>query len=437
MSSVIVTSSQQVISDAVRPEESEVLSSTRSKPASWLNRACRRLVLRRLSSLKNGQICLEDQHERFVLGENSPDALRATISVKNPRFYRRLVTGRDLGLADAYLAGDFDCDDLTILFRIFCRNLDWHHTFGKTLELATRTAARFGYWLARNMRSGSRRNIGAHYDLGNEFFELFLDPSMMYSSAIFDDTTMSLADAQTARLDEICRRVQLKASDHLLEIGTGWGGFALHAAKNFGCRVTTTTISENQFRYAQQRIAAAGLSDRVTVLQQDYRDLTGTYDKLVSLEMIEAVGPQYYDQYFSKCAGLLDANGRMLLQAIVMPEQRYSQYLKSVDFIQKYIFPGGCLPSVTAMQNSMTRNSMLRLLSMDDFAEGYARTLREWRRSFLERQEDVRQLGYSERFIRMWDYYLTYCEGAFEERAVRVFPYRSGKALEIQLLRMG
>ncbi len=420
MSSVIVTSSQQVISDAVRPEESEVLSSTRGKPASWLNRACRRLVLGRLSSLKNGQICLEDQNERFVVGENSPDALRATISVKNPRFYRRLVTGRDLGLADAYLAGDFDCDDLTSLFRIFCRNLDWHHTFGKTLELATRTAARFGYWLARNTRSGSRRNIGAHYDLGNEFFELFLDPSMMYSSAIFDDTTMSLADAQTARLDEICRRLQLKASDHLLEIGTGWGGFALHAAKNFGCRVTTTTISENQFRYAQQRIAAAGLSDRVTVLQLDYRDLTGTYDKLVSLEMIEAVGPQYYDQYFSKCAGLLDANGRMLLQAIVMPEQRYSQYLKSVDFIQKYIFPGGCLPSVTAMQNSMTRNSMLRLLSMDDFAEGYARTLREWRRSFLERQEDVRQLGYSERFIRMWDYYLTYCEGAFEERAVGV-----------------
>ena len=420
MSSVIVTSSQQVISDAVRPEESEVLSSTRGKSASWLNRACRRLVLGRLSLLKNGQICLEDQNERFVLGENSPDALRATISVKNPRFYRRLVTGRDLGLADAYLAGDFDCDDLTSLFRIFCRNLDWHHTFGKTLELATRTAARFGYWLARNTRSGSRRNIGAHYDLGNEFFELFLDPSMMYSSAIFDDTTMSLADAQTARLDEICRRLQLKASDHLLEIGTGWGGFALHAAKNFGCRVTTTTISENQFRYAQQRIAAAGLSDRVTVLQQDYRDLTGTYDKLVSLEMIEAVGPQYYDQYFSKCAGLLDVNGRMLLQAIVMPEQRYAQYLKSVDFIQKYIFPGGSLPSVTAMQNSMTRNSRLRLLSMDDFAEGYARTLREWRRNFLQRLDDVRQLGYSERFIRMWDYYLTYCEGAFAEKAVGV-----------------
>lgn len=167
-------------------------------------------------------------------------------------------------------------------------------------------------------------------------------------------------------------------------------------------------------------MAAAGLNDRVTVLQQDYRDLTGTYDKLVSLEMIEAVGPQYYDQYFSKCAGLLDVNGRMLLQAIVMPEQRYAQYLRSVDFIQKYIFPGGSLPSVTAMQNSMTRNSRLRLLSMDDFAEGYARTLREWRRNFLQRLDDVRQLGYSERFIRMWDYYLTYCEGAFAEKAVGV-----------------
>jgi len=420
MSSASVTPGQQMIVDAVRPAGAEGISTTSGQQASWLNRFCQRLALGRLSRLQNGRICFDDRNERFVVGENSRDNLQATITVRNPRFYRRLVTGRSLGMAEAYLDGDFECDDLPSLFRIFSRNLEWHRTFGKTLELASRTAARIGYWLATNTRSGSRRNIGAHYDLGNEFFELFLDPSMMYSSAIFDDANMSLADAQTARLDETCRRLQLKASDHLLEIGTGWGGFALHAAKNFGCRVTTTTISENQFRYAQQRVAAAGLSDRVTVLQQDYRDLTGTYDKLVSLEMIEAVGPQYYDQYFSKCADLLDANGRMLLQAIVMPEQRYSQYLKSVDFIQKYIFPGGCLPSVTAMQNSMTKNSRLRLLSMDDFAEGYARTLREWRRNFLERLDDVRQLGYSERFIRMWDYYLTYCEGAFEERAVGV-----------------
>ncbi|MBC7967894.1 MAG: class I SAM-dependent methyltransferase [Fuerstia sp.] len=420
MSSGTVTSSQQVITDIVRQTGSEDCGAKRGAHSSFLSRSCQRLVLSRLNRLQNGRICLDDQNARFVVGENSQDDLTATITVKNPRFYRRLLTGSDLGLAEAYLDGDFECDDLTNLFRIFCRNLDWYDTSGRTLDLATRAAARVGYWLARNTRSGSRRNIGAHYDLGNEFFELFLDPSMMYSSAIFDDANMSLADAQIARLDETCRRLQLKASDHLLEIGTGWGGFALHAAKNFGCRVTTTTISENQFRYAQQRIAAAGLSDRVTVLQQDYRDLTGTYDKLVSLEMIEAVGPQFYDQYFSKCASLLHADGRMLLQAIVMPEQRYSQYLKSVDFIQKYIFPGGCLPSVTAMQNSMTRNSRLRLLSMDDFAEGYARTLREWRRNFLERLDDVRQLGYSERFIRMWDYYLTYCEGAFAEKAVGV-----------------
>lgn len=420
MSSATVTSSHQDIREAVRTTTPQDVRATCGRQTSLLNRSCQRLVLRRLSSLQKGRICIDDRCEKYVLGENAEDELQATITVINPRFYRRLVTGRSLGLAEAYMDGDWECDDLPSLFRIFSRNLEWHRTFGKTLELATRTAARAGYWLARNTRSGSRRNIGAHYDLGNEFFELFLDPSMMYSSAIFDDADMSLADAQIARLDETCRRLQLKASDHVLEIGTGWGGFAMHAAKNFGCRITTTTISENQFRYAQQRVAAAGLSDRVTVLQQDYRDLTGTFEKLVSLEMIEAVGPQYYDQYFSKCAGLLDANGRMLLQAIVMPEQRYSQYLKSVDFIQKYVFPGGCLPSVTAMQNSMTRNSRLRLLSMDDFAEGYARTLREWRRSFLQRLDDVRQLGYSERFIRMWDYYLTYCEGAFEERAVGV-----------------
>ncbi len=420
MSSVTVTSSQQVISDAEQPDGSAGVSATCGKQLSRLNRFCQRLVHGRLRTLKNGQICLHDQTGIFVLGENTLGDLKATISIRNPRFYRRLVTGRDLGLAEAYLDGDFDCDDLTSLFRIFCRNLEWHNTFGKTLEWATIGAARMGYWVARNTRSGSRRNIGAHYDLGNEFFQLFLDPSMMYSSAIFEDPSMSLVDAQTARLDETCRRLQLKASDHLLEIGTGWGGFAIHAAKNFGCRVTTTTISENQFRDAQQRVASAGLSDRVTVLQSDYRDLTGTFDKLVSLEMIEAVGPQFYDQYFATCARLLKANGRMLLQAIVIPEQRYPEYLKSVDFIQKYIFPGGSLPSVTAMQNSITRNSSLRLLSIDDFAEGYARTLREWRRNFLRRLDDVRQLGYSERFIRMWDYYLTYCEGAFEEKAVGV-----------------
>ena len=420
MSSATATSSQQDINDAVRPTVPDDLSAMCGRQTSLLNRSCQRLVLKRLSSLQNGRLYLDDHCKRYVLGENSQDDLQATIAVKNPRFYRRLVTGRSLGLAETYMDGDWECDDLPSLFRIFSRNLNWHRTFGKTLELATRAAARVGYWLARNTRSGSRRNIGAHYDLGNEFFELFLDPSMMYSSAIFDDAEMSLADAQIARLDETCRRLQLKETDHVLEIGTGWGGFAMHAAKKFGCRVTTTTISENQFRYAQQHVAAAGLGDRVTVLQLDYRDLTGKFDKLVSLEMIEAVGPQFYDQYFSKCARLLNTNGRMLLQAIVMPEQRYSQYLNSVDFIQKYIFPGGCLPSVTAMQNSMTRNSSLRLLSMDDFAEGYARTLREWRRSFLARQENVRQLGYSERFIRMWDYYLTYCEGAFEERAVGV-----------------
>ena len=231
---------------------------------------------------------------------------------------------------------------------------------------------------------------------------------------------MSLEAAQTARLERICTQLDLSPDDHVVEIGTGWGGLALHVARSHGCRVTTTTISKNQYDFACLRVAEAGLEDRITVLYQDYRDLDGQFDKLVSVEMLEAVGPQFYDEYFRKCASLLKPDGRMLLQAIVMPEQRYAAYLKSVDFIQRYIFPGGCLPSVSAMHDAVQRTSNLRLLSLNDFAGGYAQTLREWRKRFLARLDDVRALGYPERFIRMWDYYLCYCEGAFDERAVGV-----------------
>lgn len=385
---------------------------------SWLTRTLQHIVTSRLASLEHGQLYLDDECGRCVLGTNETDNLNANVVVRDANFYRSLAIGGNVGAADSYLNGDWDCDDLTSLFRIFCRNID--QSSESPLSRLSKPFLRAGHWLSRNTPAGSKRNIQAHYDLGNDFFQLFLDPTMMYSAACFESPDMTLEDAQVARLNKVCHDLNLQPSDHLIEIGTGWGGLAIHAATIFGCRVTTTTISQSQYDFAVQRIADAGLSDQITVLLQDYRKLTGKFDKLVSLEMIEAVGPQFHDTYFAKCAELLQPDGRMLLQAIVMPEQRYAQYLKSVDFIQKYIFPGGSLPSVSAMQSSVAKTSNLRMLAMDDFADGYARTLREWRRRFHQQLDAVREIGYPERFIRMWDYYLAYCEAAFEERSVGV-----------------
>ncbi|MET0378422.1 MAG: cyclopropane-fatty-acyl-phospholipid synthase family protein, partial [Spongiibacteraceae bacterium] len=260
--------------------------------------------------------------------------------------------------------------------------------------------------------------IAAHYDLGNDFYELFLDPSMMYSAAIFPHADSSLEQASLYKIDRICKKLQLQPQDHLLEIGTGWGGLALHAARQYGCRVTTTTISRQQFDYANQLINAAGLSDRVTVLLQDYRDLTGQYDKLVSVEMIEAVGHRYYRDYFSRCGTLLKADGLMLIQAITIADQRYERARRSVDFIQRHIFPGGALPSLAVIAHTIARHSDLTISGIEEITQHYARTLQAWSQRFLAQLERVRALGYDERFIRMWQFYLCYCEGGFMERSI-------------------
>jgi cyclopropane-fatty-acyl-phospholipid synthase len=270
----------------------------------------------------------------------------------------------------------------------------------------------------RNTLKGSRRNIGAHYDLGNELFELFLDETMMYSCGIFERPESSLKEASEAKLERICRKLQLKASDHVIEIGTGWGGFAIYAAKHFGCRVTTTTISQQQYDYALQRVREAGLEDRITLLFRDYRELEGQFDKLVSIEMIEAVGHEHFDTYFRKCSELLKADGMMLLQSITIADQRYPIAKKSIDFIQRYIFPGGCLPSVAALSDSVARKTDMRIYDLEDIGVHYATTLRIWRERFFARLEEVHRLGYPERFIRMWNYYLSYCEGGFRQQAI-------------------
>ncbi|MES1196693.1 MAG: cyclopropane-fatty-acyl-phospholipid synthase family protein, partial [Steroidobacter sp.] len=277
----------------------------------------------------------------------------------------------------------------------------------------------FHFW-NRNSRAGSARNIAAHYDIGNDFYKLMLDETMAYSCGMFATPQSTLHEASVEKFDAACRKLKLKPGDHLLEIGTGWGGMAIHAAKNYGCHVTTTTISKEQYEFAKEKVHAAGLQDRITLLLDDYRDLQGQYDKLVSIEMIEAVGANYLDTYLRKCASLLKPNGTMLLQAITLQDQFYDQALKSVDFIQRYIFPGSFIPSVTAISTFMTRVTDFKIAHLEDFGSHYATTLRHWRERFFAALPEVRKLGYPDSFIRLWEYYLCYCEGGFTERQLGV-----------------
>ncbi len=378
-----------------------------------------RAVRARLSALRDGHVCIVDEGGEQHFGARSDrSALSATVRVNDPRFYSELAFGGSIGAGEAYMQGYWSTDDLTTLVRILLRNRDVLDGIEGGLARITAPLAKALHWFNRNTRAGSRRNIAAHYDLGNDFFRLFLDDTMMYSSAVFERVGMTLGEAQVARLDGICRKLDLKPSDHLLEIGTGWGGMAIHAAREYGCRVTTTTISREQYDLARERVAAAGVADRVTLLLEDYRDLTGIYDKLVSIEMIEAVGADYYDAYFGQCARLLASDGLMLLQAITIADQRYEAARRSVDFIQRYIFPGSTIPSVTAMLASLTRTTDMKALHLEDIGPHYATTLNRWRDNFWRNIDAVRALGYPETFVRMWDYYLCYCEGGFAERAI-------------------
>ena len=392
---------------------------------SWGNRLARHLLLQKLHGLNGGTIQLNDSSGSTTIGQGGE--LQSNLHVHNPAFFRHAVLGGSLSVAESYLRGDWDCDDLTAFFRIFVRNIETTAQLDRGWSEISSWVNRIYHRWHANSKSGSRRNIHAHYDLGNDFFRLMLDDTLAYSSGIFLNPTSTLRDASLEKMDRICRKLDLRATDHLLEIGTGWGGLAIHAAKHFGCRVTTTTISQQQFDAARERIDEAGLSDRVTLLLEDYRDLTGKFDKLVSVEMIEAVGHRYQDTYFRQCSELLKPNGTFVLQAIVIPDRRHAQYLKTVDFIQRYVFPGGCLPSVSSILESMSRVTDLRFVHAEDFGTHYAQTLREWRQRFHERLDDVRGLGFPDRFIRMWNYYLSYCEAAFDERFTGVIQIQFDK----------
>ncbi|TGG95536.1 class I SAM-dependent methyltransferase [Natronospirillum operosum] len=384
-----------------------------SAPGIW-----RRLMFRALEQIEDGYLVIEENGETWAFGNPASDC-RASVEIRDPAVYREFVLGGGLGAAEAYVLKLWDSHDLTRVVQVFARNLKTLQR-GGPLATLRKTLAWLDHQLNRNTINQARRNIAAHYDLGNDLFEHFLDPSMMYSAAMYPSRDASLEDAQTFRLHRICQKLDLQPDDHLLEIGTGWGGMALFAARHYGCRVTTTTISRQQFDYAQQRVREAGLEDRVTLLMQDYRDLEGEYDKLVSLEMIEAVGHQYLSTYFRKCNDLLKPDGAMLLQAITIADQRYDHYRRNVDFIQKYIFPGGALPSVSQLAGEISRATDMTVKHLEDFGQHYARTLRDWCERFNRNSEQLLNQGYDESFQRLWNYYLAYCEGGFREHNIGV-----------------
>lgn len=392
-------------------------------PARGLERLLRGRLIEQLRAMHECQVRLIDADGDLVLGTPAADpaqTLHVTVRVRDPGFYRAVATNGSVGAGEAWMDGLWDCSDLVALVRILVRNRDLLDAMETGLARLGGLLMRAINLFKRNTRGGSRRNIAAHYDLGNELFRLFLDDNLMYSSALFAAPDEPLDVASRRKLERICAKLELSPQDHVIEIGTGWGGFALHAAANHGCRVTTTTISSEQHALASQRVQAAGLGERVTLLRQDYRDLQGRYDKLVSIEMIEAIGHQYLDTYFSKCASLLKDDGMAVVQAITIEDHRYEQALRSVDFIKRHVFPGSFIPSVAAMQAALARSSDFKLAQLEDFAPSYALTLQHWRQRFLGRLDAVRALGYPERFVRMWEFYLSYCEGGFRERSIGV-----------------
>ncbi|MEH0695892.1 cyclopropane-fatty-acyl-phospholipid synthase [Vibrio owensii] len=361
-----------------------------------------------------------ERSERFSTpnGDYNGEPVAATIEVKHPGFYSRLLQGGSIAAGEAYMDGWWDSPDLTALMKLMALNLRALDKLEEQGSWLTKLLYKFSHWSNRNSEENSRKNIHAHYDLGNNLYEAFLDTNMLYSSALYNDADDSLEQAQINKMDRLCQQLELKPTDHVVEIGTGWGAMAIYMAEQYGCQVTTTTISEEQHAYAEQKIKERGLEDKITLLKEDYRNLTGTYDKLVSIEMIEAVGKQFLPSYIKVCESLLKSGGLMAIQAITIADQRYDYYSNNVDFIQKYIFPGGFLPSVTSLTQATTKYSDLVTRDLFDIGLDYAKTLNEWHLRFNRAESEVRSFGYDDRFVRMWRYYLSYCEGGFLARTI-------------------
>lgn len=383
-----------------------------------MDRLSRRIFFALLQDFHTGRLNLVEKNQRFQFGQLSEFSLQATIHVHHPRFYTKTVFGGSIGSAEAYMAGLWSTSQLTDVIRLVILNRQMMNKMDQGWSWISGPFYKWYHYVRRNTLKGSKENIVAHYDLGNDFYRLFLDDTLTYSCGIFECEDHTLEAAAAAKYERICQKLQLHAGDHVVEIGGGWGGFSIHAAKNYGCRVTTTTISDKQYALAQKRIAASGLSHRIRLLRKDYRHLSGKFDKLVSIEMIEAVGHQYLDTFFHICSRLLKADGMMLLQAITIVDQVFDAHKASVDFIKRYIFPGSCIPSIHAMLNAIARKTDLKLFHLEDITPHYARTLAEWRKRFFDRIDEVHDMGFSEAFIRMWEYYFCYCEGGFRERYI-------------------
>ncbi len=411
---------------SIRHPEPHSTPELRSVPVpGLLDRLARRLVLARLRRLRHGRVSLLEPGTPASVrhfGRLDPsEPVQATLTIHDPACFAKIALGGSIGAGEAYMAGDWTCDDLTRLIRILVRNRDVLDGMEEGLARMIAPAQKLLHTCRRNTKDGSRRNIMDHYDVGNDFFSIVLDESLMYSCAFFEREDSSLLDASLAKNDRICRKLHLTPNDHVLEIGTGWGGFALHAAQRFGARVTTTTISRQQYDLAVERIHRAGLSSRITILMLDYRDLPALnqrFDKLVSIEMIEAVGHAYYETFFRNCCDLLEDDGQMLLQAITIEDHRYEQAKRSVDFIQRHMFPGSCIPSVAALCAAMAGATDFRLLDLEDIGRHYPPTLRGWRARLQANWARLNDLGYSDEFLRKWEFYLCYCEGGFLEGSI-------------------
>lgn len=396
----------------------------------WKTGIAKKTILKMLEKVTIGHLTVEDGGDVYSFGEAVGDThLVAHIQVLNSAAYTQVLFGGTIGSGEAYMLNHWSSPNLVDVVRLMVLNQAKLRNMDSKWSWYQNTISSVVDVFKKNTKQGSKKNIAAHYDLSNDFFSLFLDDSMMYSSAIYTDKTRSLEDASFYKLDHICRAIDLKPTDHLLEIGTGWGGMAIHAAKYYGCKVTTTTISHEQYSLAKEKVESMGLSDRVTLLKQDYRDLEGTYDKLVSIEMIEAVGYQFFDTFFKKCSSLLSEAGVMLIQAITTPDQRYEAEKDKTDFIKKYIFPGGCLASNLYIHQSVARVTDMQNIALYDITLSYAKTLEEWRERFWHNIDNVKSMGFDDVFIRMWDFYLCFCQGGFQERVINTAQYVFAKPM--------
>jgi cyclopropane-fatty-acyl-phospholipid synthase len=388
------------------------------KQATWIDKRCRALVHAVFEEISYGQIEVIEGAQHFFYPEHCQDnEPQGRIFIHDVSIYRDFVKGGSIGVAEAFIEGKWSSSNLTNVIRIFAKAQQQTDTLEQNKSWMNKVKNAVTHWQNRNTQSGSKRNILAHYDLGNELYTRFLDPSMMYSSAVYPSENATLDEAQQHKLKLICEKLNLKESDHLLEIGTGWGGLAIYAAINYGCKVTTTTISDAQFNFAKERVDALNLNEKITLLKKDYRELTGTFDKVVSIEMIEAVGYEYLPSFFKQCNDRLKQGGKLLIQSITIADQRFDYYKKNVDFIQRYIFPGGFLPSINILSAHTSRHTNLVMESLDDIGLDYAKTLADWRTNFLASWTELAPLGYDDTFKRLWLYYFAYCEGAFLERS--------------------